>query len=206
MRIPKKYRLILLAATFMVLFSLSYGWICTPLAASIKEAKTELAAGKERLVKLSALPDHNADLNQQLDRLTLKQEKMTNRYFSLMHQQEEVIWLIQSFFREPLIEATSIAFTPPVIEMIEETPLSAMTVTIAYQGTYLSLMNLLERVWSFNHRILVNQLSINMTEEDTVTGHIQLVFYDISHLANETEPLFFWLDDHGGTLLPEENP
>lgn len=194
MRLTKREKLLLGLLIFAALFYVSYRFFVVNQTAEIETAQMELSMLDAQVARLSTLEDEEQQLDQEIGLVKAQQDEIKSEYFSLIEEQEEVILLLNEFLLNPDVSATSISFTPPALETVDEVPLSSMNVTVSYDATYPSLINLLRSVWQFDRKILVSNINMNAAEEGRLNGNLQVNLYDFAHLTDELDSLFMWFE------------
>lgn len=195
---------ILLALLFLSISFYGYmQFLVNPQLTKLNELKIEKQAYE---VEMKNLEDASA-LEKQLDDtiLNLSQQisLISDNYFTNT-EQEEIILLLNEFLNNPDVKASSISFTPPAIIILpEEHQASLMNATLTYEGSYETLMELLDSIWNFKKQIIVENININKNEQSQVTGNILLNFYNLGNLTNQTDAMFEWYIDEE---FYKENP
>ena len=195
---------ILLALLFLSISFYGYmQFLVNPQLTKLNELKIEKQAYE---VEMKNLEDASV-LEKQLDDtiLNLSQQisLISDNYFTNT-EQEEIILLLNEFLNNPDVKASSISFTPPAIIILpEEHQASLMNATLTYEGSYETLMELLDSIWNFKKQIIVENININKNEQSQVTGNILLNFYNLGNLTNQTDAMFEWYIDEE---FYKENP
>ncbi|MEJ8554510.1 hypothetical protein [Tepidibacter sp. Z1-5] len=84
-----------------------------------------------------------------------------------------------------------------------------MTATISYKGKYKDLISFLERIETYDKKILINNISVSkskenntdeegiVTKENSITGSIALDFYSVPKIHEQDEEYLTWDFDNG---------
>ena len=219
MRLTKREKVLLAILIFLVAFFGSFRFIVVDQQVAIREAENELAFLQSEIERLEIIESIIDDLDQQIELVEEDQDVIKAQFFSLVEEQEEIILLLNEFLMSPDVRATSLSFNPPSTETIVENDeatgenaetivendeatgevteldLVSLGVTLNYESSYFSLMNLMRSFWQFDRKILVNQLNMNAAPEGRLTGSLQLNLYDLAHLTEDIDHLFMWIRD-----------
>lgn len=194
MRLTKREKLLLGMLVFAALFYVSYRFFVVNQRAEVDVAQMELSSLMSQVARLSTLEAEEQQLDQEIALVKGEQDEIKSQYFSLIDEQEEVILLLNEFLLNQDVRATSIFFMPPTTETVDDVPLSSMNVTVSFEATYPSLINLLRSVWQFDRKILVSSINMNAAEGDRLNGNLQVNLYDFAHLTDEVDSLFMWFE------------
>lgn len=202
-KLTKREKILMALLLFAIFFYGYVHFLVNPQLAKLNELKIEKQAYE---VEIKKLEDASA-LEKQLDDtiMTLNQQisLISNNYFTNT-EQEEIILLLNEFLNNPDIKTSSISFTPPVTSVLgEEHQVNLTSATLAYEGSYETLMELLSSIWNFEKQIIVENINISKNEQSLVTGNLLLNFYNLGNLTDQTDALFEWYTDEE---FRKENP
>ncbi|MDW7678555.1 MAG: hypothetical protein SCK57_12915, partial [Bacillota bacterium] len=193
MRMTRREKLLLAVLLFSVLFFASYRFLVVDQLADISEAEMTLAELQERISQLETLEETSRRLDEDIELVKANQAGVRSEFLSLIDEQEEIILLLNEFLLNPNVNATSLSFTPPGTETVDDTELYSMDVTMAYQSNYPALLNFFRSIWNYERKIIINQLAMNGTDAQQLSGNFQIRFYDLAQVTGDLDRLFTWL-------------
>ena len=195
MRLTKREKVLLAFLIFALVMFGSYRYLITPQWEAIAEVEEEIAFLESELHKLENIVEVDERLTRNIADIRLEMKSISDNYFSLIEEQEEIILLLNEFMMTPGIEANSLSFSEPRIEEIEGTEAAIMGINVNYDGTYNSLLNLLRTIWQFDHKVIVSGVSMNAQINEGLGGSFQIDLYDLSPITGDEENMFVWLQE-----------
>ncbi len=193
MRITKREKVLLALLIFALLFYAGYRFLVIDQLTEIDVATSELAYLQQEIIRLERIEEERSNLELEIASVQEQQSNIKNDFFSLIDEQEEIILLLNEFLLNPNVDATSVAFTTPGTETVEEVELYFMDVTLSYQSDYPALLRLFRSVWNFERKLILHQVNMNTSDEQEISGNFQMRFYDLSQITGELDRLFSWL-------------
>ncbi|SES71310.1 S-layer homology domain-containing protein [Natronincola peptidivorans] len=182
---------------FLVIVVFLYGYfrfLVTPQLVKLENVSHKKQMYQERTNEFQSIDLLEDALNKEITNLVQTKKIASMNYFPALLQ-DELILLINDLLSSTELLVKMISFSPIREEALGEVSVDAITVRIDYEGDFTSLSNLLEKIWSFQRKIIISNLTISSGENEILTGSIDLNFYRLSSLEVEEGRLYDWFLD-----------
>ncbi len=135
------------------------------------------------------------------DFATLKDEraKILAEYFPTL-EQSQIIYLLNDLINDERVKIEDLNFTRPTTEQIGDLDVQQMEVSIPFNGNYDGIMSIIRSLGTSPRRILVDSLSMDRQDSDTLAGNMNLKIYSLEGLA-EVDPNIIYIDTTEGSGL-----
>ncbi|KAB3527585.1 LysM peptidoglycan-binding domain-containing protein [Alkaliphilus serpentinus] len=140
---------------------------------SLKAQKLEKDMDYDTINRYIAL---EKELDASLKELENDADEVKKNYFGAIIQ-EDIITIIYDFLNASNLTSNSLTFLPMKNEDYNHTKLYSMSVTLAYQGSYSSLLDFMELINGYEKKIIVDSLGIAASEEGLLNGNLLLTFH-----------------------------
>ncbi|QUH26665.1 S-layer homology domain-containing protein [Serpentinicella alkaliphila] len=185
----------------VVLLSIYYFFLIIPQLEKLEAKKLEMNEAELKLADYMRTDNSEQQIDSTIEDLSQKVKILANNYFPFINQ-EELILLLQDFINSSGIKVSSITFSQPRVETLGNTSIDAIAINISYEGNYKALNSLLERIWGFQKKVIVNNFTVSSKEDGLLNGTIALDFYRLPYGVG-SEGLYHWyLDKNNKNLDP----
>lgn len=173
LNISKKEKSLILLLAIVVLMWIFYKFIMTPQEAAISVLKAEKDNYEKEQIKIQETLAKENIIKKEYDSLNADYEKTAEKYFSRIDQ-PELMHMINGVVDKSKLEIPSLIFEEPKDAAIKGIDAKFSGVSIAYNGSYSDLENLLSQLRNSTKRLLIKQLYLNRENAEKINGQISL--------------------------------
>ena len=173
LNISKKEKSLLLLLAAVILLWLFYRFVLTPQEAAIQQLKVEKASYEKEQLKIQEILAEEKIIDNQLNSIRAEYEEMSQKYYSGVDQ-PELMHMINGIVDNSKLEIPSISFEEPEDAALDGLEAKLSGVALAYRGSYSDLENLLSQLRNSPKKLLIEQLSLDREDQDTINGQLSL--------------------------------
>lgn len=184
----------LFALMLFVLFGILYvQYLLLPLLALEQKTTLEKEILQDQYTKAKESLAMEKELDSQLVLYKEKTKTYLEKYFASANQ-EEILLLLNEFTKlEP--ELQSIKFSPVAIVSEEKSDFTVQPVSLKLQGTYASVVKLMQTLWNFQKQIGVNSVTLQNGGAGLISAEMNTAFYWVPNAPDHNDALVQWITD-----------
>ena len=106
------------------------------------------------------------------------------KYFTHLDQ-AQIIYILNEALDGTELKVKDIYFGEPGIKDIDDLEVKTMNISIPFEGSYKALTKFFENIRTSPRKIIVEQLTIDVKDGDSLSGEINLLVYSLEGLIDE---------------------
>lgn len=184
----EKFLLSLLA---VVLFLwLVFKFVLTPQIDKLNSLREQKIEYQEKIVAINEILRRENEIKNEWEELSREKEKIVSRYFPTLDQ-AQIIYLLNTLMDGENISTQDYNFSRRDFEDFGDFQVRNMTVSIPYSGNYDGIIGLINRLKGSPRRILLDNITVDRSEDEKLNGNIALKIYSLEGIAESDKNVVY---------------
>lgn len=176
MKYTNREKILLGVLILAVLFYVEYTYVITGQLERIK-TQSEINSGLQiQLDELKNAKDSEKKIQGDIDKGMKGIKEISDRNF-ITTEQEELILMINDLVTDSGVDVKSYSFPVPQETTIGGKSFKKVVATISFTSSFENLDKLLNRIWSFQKILVVDNVMLNKDESGILNGNLDIVCY-----------------------------
>lgn len=178
----EKILLMMLGVVAIGLGSLNF--IIDPQIRQLEALSTQKLEYQNKLSEMAAVIQSEDEIDANLDQLGEEKKALATGYFSKLDQ-AQITYLLNDLLARDDFTVLDMNINKPDYEALDEFQVKKMEITIAYEGSYMGVMDTIRALKNSPRKILVDRISMDKGEDGRLMGDMALKIYGLDHIADE---------------------
>lgn len=171
--ISKREKNLLILLITAIIFWLIYKFIILVQAESIIQLKNSKEAYENELIRIDKILVKESSIIKQCTNLNEEFDEISKRYFSDINQ-PEIMQILNEIIDNGRLKVPSMSFIGPDYIQLNDMDSKYLGISLPFEGSYKDLDLFLSQLRNSPKKLLVTQLSLSNSIEDTLNGQITL--------------------------------
>lgn len=163
---------------------LFYKFVSMPQRQKMQSLNSKNVAYEEEMKNYKVMIDKEDNINKELYSLNRQKENMILKYFTHLDQ-AQIIYILNETLDGTELKVKDIYFGEPGIKDIDDLEVKTMNISIPFEGSYKALTKFFENIRTSPRKIIVEQLTIDVKDGNSLSGEINLLVYSLEGLIDE---------------------
>lgn len=178
MKLTKREKFLIQILTAVLVLYAYLQWIIIPQIDEFSKLEIEEKQYKLNTTKRELLLTSREEIEREYLALDYSIKSITSKFFSTLDQ-EFIIILLDELLEDLSLDIPEFFYIPIQSEELNGEKIDVLTVSFPFKGTYSSLVQFLNRLGKYEHKIIVKNINISIDEELNLIGDITLGFYSL---------------------------
>lgn len=200
--LTKSEKILISLLALVILVWASNRFIFQPQAAKLTELETAERDYEMQIIDMNNTLKSEEKINKEWEILHEERDQILAQYFPTLDQ-SQIIYLLNDLTKNENINIDDLSFSRPSNELLGEVDVRKMEISIPFDGNYDGIIDVINSLGASPRRILVNNLSLDRSDADHLSGNMSLKVYSLEGIA-ETDPNVIFVDtaDNSGANTP----
>lgn len=162
----------------------TYQFVITPQLRKLESFNAQKLEYQEKIDEIESIFKKEDAINKDLDALRGERDESVSQYFPKVDQ-AQVTYLLNDLLEKDDINILDMNFERSSYEDFGEVQVKNMGISIAYEGTYNAVIDVIKSLKNSPRKILVESVSMDRDDDGDVEGNIFLKIYGLDHMVSE---------------------
>ena len=190
--LTKNEKVLLTLLGIVILFWLSYRFIYIPQTEKLESLEIERMEYELAIEDINTTLRKEKSINKEWEELNAEKERIVSSYFPILDQ-AQIIYLLNELTAHDDVDIKDLSFSRPSMTDFQDFQVNSMDVSIPYSGGYDGVIDVLNAIKGSPRKITVDNLSMDRTAEEGLSGNMALRVYSLDGIA-ESDPEVIYVD------------
>ncbi|MFA7412201.1 MAG: hypothetical protein WCZ27_08140, partial [Tissierellaceae bacterium] len=189
----------LLAA--VIIIWLVYRFIYIPQTEKLQLLSEQKIEYEGKIAEINSILRKEKKINEDWDLLRKEKDAIVARYFPRLDQ-AQIIYLLNNLVEDENIYMKDFNFNRPSFENISDFEVKNMGISIPYSGSYMGIIDVINRLKESPRRILVDNITMDLGSDGDLNGSMALRIYSLDGIAEADERVIYIDVAEGTKAMP----
>lgn len=181
----------------VIIIWLVYRFIYIPQTEKLQLLSEQKIEYEAKIAEINNTLRKEKKINEDWDLLRKERDAIVARYFPRLDQ-AQIIYLLNNLVEDENIYMKDFNFNRPSFENISDFEVKNMGISIPYSGSYMGVIDVINRLKESPRRILIDNLTMDLGSDGELNGNMALRIYSLEGIA-EADDKVIYIDVAEGT-------
>lgn len=202
--LTKSEKILLSLLGLVILVWGSNRFIFQPQAEKMTNFEAQKSDYEMQIIDINNTLKSEDNIKKEWEILQKERDQILSRYFPTLDQ-SQIIYLLNDLTQDDNFNVEDLSFSRPSVEQLGQVDVRNMEVSIPFAGNYDGVIDVINSFEGSPRRILVNNLSMDRSSTEDLSGSMSLKIYSLEGIA-ETDPNVIFVEtvENSGGGVPFE--